>query len=190
MSVLIGYATEHGSTRSVAERIAGHLDAPGRHVELLPFDRVPAAAVHEALVIGSAVHQGAWLPDAVRFVRDHHTVLAARPVWMFSVGMTAALRGPARRLASRSEQPKIEALRRQLSPRDYHCFSGVIRPEHLDRTGRIVFRLLGCRYGDFRDWSEVDAWAARIAQDLPAASADSDRPAKRPAGEHGSDTTP
>jgi menaquinone-dependent protoporphyrinogen oxidase len=29
-----------------------------------------------------------------------------------------------------------------------------------------MFRAMGGRYGDFRDWDVIDAWAAEIAQDL------------------------
>jgi menaquinone-dependent protoporphyrinogen oxidase len=30
----------------------------------------------------------------------------------------------------------------------------------------MVFRLMGCRYGDFRDWPAIDRWAVEIADAL------------------------
>jgi menaquinone-dependent protoporphyrinogen oxidase len=43
----------------------------------------------------------------------------------------------------------------------------VIRPEHLSRTGRLLFRLFGCRYGDYRDRTSIGTWAHDIARKLP-----------------------
>ena len=43
------------------------------------------------MVLGSAIHNGAWLPEATEVVRANAEVLAAKPVWLFSVGMVAAL---------------------------------------------------------------------------------------------------
>ncbi|MGW7520954.1 flavodoxin domain-containing protein [Streptomyces sp. NPDC054796] len=163
MTILVAYATEHGSTRTVAERIAVRLRKRGHVTELRSLTEASELADHEAVVLGSAVHTGAWLPVAADFVRGHRVALSGRPVWMFSVGMTAALRGPMRLLAEHSEQKPILRLREEIRPQGYRRFSGVIRPSHLDRTGRVVFRLLGGRYGDFRDWPGIDTWADDIA---------------------------
>ncbi|MGW8378179.1 flavodoxin domain-containing protein [Streptomyces sp. ODS28] len=166
MEILLGYASEHGSTRQIAERLAARLQERGHSVDLRSLETRPSAEEYPAVVLGSAVHSGAWLPPAAEFVRRYRDALGSRPVWMFSVGMTAALPRPLRRLASRSEQPAIARLRETLDPRDYHRFSGAIRPAHLNRTGRVIFRLLGCRYGDFRDEGEIDAWGVRIARQM------------------------
>ncbi|WP_223281107.1 hypothetical protein [Streptomyces antnestii] len=40
------------------------------------------------------------------------------------------------------------------------------RAGHLTPGGRAMFRLMGCRYGDHRDWQAIDAWADGIAEDL------------------------
>ncbi len=39
-----------------------------------------------AFVVGSAVYVGHWEKAAVQFVREHETVLADRPTWLFSSG--------------------------------------------------------------------------------------------------------
>ncbi|MGP3769884.1 flavodoxin domain-containing protein [Streptomyces sp. SDT5-1] len=166
MTVLIVYATVHGSTRTVAQRVAARLSARGIRVDVAPVDAVPELTPYRQVVLGSAVHSGAWLPEAAAYARCHHEALASRQVWMFSVGMAAALPGPLRRLAARTEPGPITAVVRAVHPRGYRRFSGVIRPEHLDRRGRILFRLLRCRYGDFRDWAEVDTWADGVADGL------------------------
>ncbi|MGH4032066.1 flavodoxin domain-containing protein [Actinomycetota bacterium Odt1-20B] len=166
MAVLVSYASDHGSTRDVAERIASRLDVRGHRTEVLPAHEIRSSLDCTAAVVGSAVHHGAWLPDASAFVRRHHDDLAALPVWMFSVGMVAALRGPLRRIAERAEQPDIVRLVESIGPRGYRRFSGVIRPSHLGRLGGMLFRVAGGRYGDYRDWGAIDAWADDIADAL------------------------
>ncbi|MFI7341277.1 flavodoxin domain-containing protein [Streptomyces sp. NPDC050085] len=166
MSVLIGCAGEHGSTVEVAERICARIAARGHPVDIQRFDKAPALDGRTAVVLGSAVHDGAWLPVAAGFVRDHRAELAGMPVWMFSVGMTGALRGPARRLAERGEQQPVAELVELIAPRGYRRFSGVVRPDHFGRGGRLMFTLGGGRYGDFRDWPAIDSWADTIADAL------------------------
>jgi menaquinone-dependent protoporphyrinogen oxidase len=39
----------------------------------------------------------------------------------------------------------------------------VFLPEHTGRAGRLMFRAMGLRFGDFRDMNAVDAWADEIA---------------------------
>ncbi|URN11514.1 hypothetical protein LUW77_04675 [Streptomyces radiopugnans] len=53
-----------------------------------------------------------------------------------------------------------------LSPRDHAMFSGVVAPEHLPGAGRAVFRAMGLRYGDYRDWEAIDAFADTVAGSL------------------------
>ena len=92
MLVLVGYASAHGSTRQIAERVgsigsaaAASRSASSRSASL--HDLEP----YDAVVLGSAIHHGAWLPEATEVVRANAEVLAAKPVWLFSVGMVAAL---------------------------------------------------------------------------------------------------
>ncbi|MBO1333028.1 flavodoxin domain-containing protein [Streptomyces sp. VRA16 Mangrove soil] len=166
MPVLVAYASAHGSTREVAEHIAARLGRRGLDAVTAPLDTDPDPCPWQAVVLGSAVHDGAWLPPAEAYVRRRGAALRGRPVWMFSVGMSAALPRPLRRLASRAEQPPIARLVTVVRPREHRRFSGVIRRDQLDRRGRVVFRLLGCRYGDHRDWPGIDAWADAVAAHL------------------------
>lgn len=68
MPVLITYATLHGSTREVAERIASRLYADGFAVECRPLDHVPCVEKYDAVIIGGAVHSHKWLLDAQKSI--------------------------------------------------------------------------------------------------------------------------
>ncbi|MGW3115812.1 flavodoxin domain-containing protein [Streptomyces sp. NPDC001107] len=166
MDVLLGYATAHGSTRGIAERLAARLTDAGLKAEARAMETVDDADAYRAFVLGSAVHGQTWLDAAKEFVRDNLDVLAPRPLWIFSVGMPGALRGPWRRLAPREIPVILETLPRDLAYRDHRLFSGVITREQLPLSGRIGFRLVGGRFGDYRDWDAIDGWGSGIADEL------------------------
>ena len=46
--------------------------------------------------------------------------------------------------------------------RGHHFFAGSIAPGDWPGLGRILFRLMGGRYGDARDWADVDGWVATV----------------------------
>ncbi|MDA2803504.1 flavodoxin domain-containing protein [Nocardiopsis suaedae] len=166
MTVLVGYSTEHGSTREIAQRIGSVLGKAGIGAEVLSLAAVDGVGGYDAFVVGSAVHGQKWLDPARDFVRRTIADPGSRPVWLFSVGTPTALGKPWRRLMS-SELPAIEAdLAVPFPARGHRLFSGVIRPDHLPRGGRWLFRLLGGRYGDHRDWAAIDEWAGSIAEAL------------------------
>lgn len=171
MSVLVAYASEHGSTREVAELIGRVLTDRGLRVRVRSVgsaDGPDGPDRYDAFVIGSAVHDQRWLPPAVDFVRRHAATLASRPVWLFSVGMPGALRWPLSRFAT-AEEPRLPTqFQDVIRPVAHRLFSGVIAAGHLPWTGRLAFRAIGGRYGDYRNRLEIEAWAGRIAADLTA----------------------
>ncbi|MGH3391967.1 MAG: flavodoxin domain-containing protein [Actinomadura sp.] len=170
MVVLVGYASAHGSTREIAERIAAMLGKHGTRAEARSVDQVQNAADYDVFVLGSAVHSGAWLREATVFVRRNLSVLADRPVWLFSVGARDARIGARRGWPAvyQKEPKEIIGLCEAIHPRDHHVFSGAIERDHLPLVGRLIFKGMGGRYGDFRDWKQIDAWAEDIARDLAA----------------------
>ena len=101
--------------------------------------------------------------------------LAGRPVWLFSVGMSAALPRPMQAMARKFEPKEIAGYREAITPVGHQLLSGVVRPEHWDRKARRRFKLLGCRYGDYRDWDAIDAWADQIAERLAGVEAGTPR---------------
>ncbi|MDX5568249.1 flavodoxin domain-containing protein [Streptomyces sp. ID05-04B] len=126
MDLLVGFATAHGSTREIAERLAAKLSEAGLKAEARAMTTVDDADAYRAFVLGSAVHGQTWLDPAKAFLRDNLGPLGARPVWLFSVGMPGALRGPGKRLALREAPALVESLPGDLPYRDHRLFSGVI----------------------------------------------------------------
>ncbi len=172
MKVLVGYATAHGSTREIAERLGARLARHGLEIQIADLGQVTAPAAFDAFVLGSAVHGQRWLPEARAFVADHAPELAAKPVWLFSVGMPDALRSPLPALAHLLQPPALVAeLADRISIRDHLVVSGVIRAEHLPLVGRLAMLVLTRGGGDYRDWGRIDAWTdgiARVLTTMPA----------------------
>lgn len=170
MRVLVCFAGEHGSTKEIAERIAARLRRDGRSVELAAAEEVTSTAGYDAVVLGSAIHNAQWLPAAADLLHREAPGLAGRAVWLFSVGMVGdrgSAFGPRLSRFARRHQPVPDAVAAlEGGPARHHRFTGVFRPEHASRVGRVVFRMMGGRYGDHRDWVDVDTWAHGIAAGL------------------------
>ncbi|GAB2622106.1 flavodoxin domain-containing protein [Kocuria himachalensis] len=169
MRILVGHASWQGSTAGIARRVAAVLERAEATVEVIAVGEVGDVAGFDAVVLGSAVHHQSWKPEAVDLVRRHAAALSQRPVRLFSVGMSDGLPRPLRRMARTAQDRRIAAaLREDVQPRGHRVFSGVCRPEQLPRGVGVAFRAFGGHFGDYRDWSAIEAWARQIAQELDA----------------------
>ena len=86
MRVLVTYASKHGATQGIAERIGEQLAAAGLRVEVLSCEQADDVSSYDAFVVGSALYMFRWLKPAMKFVNRRRAVLAARPLWLFSSG--------------------------------------------------------------------------------------------------------
>ncbi|TMD67341.1 MAG: protoporphyrinogen oxidase [Chloroflexi bacterium] len=161
MTVLVAYASKHGSTQGITERIAEQLRQMGKQAEARPVEDVTDPGSYEAFVIGSAVYYGSWLKEATEWVHRHQAILSSHPVWLFSVGPLGA------EVKDAEPQPKEMAEFEQvLRPRDQRIFFGALDHKSLSFAERMVVKAVRAPEGDFRDWQAIEAWAANIAQDL------------------------
>ena len=162
MSVLVVYASRHGATEGIAARIAARLGESGAGVDLRRVDEVQLLDAYDAVVFGAPVYDQSWPPEADRFVATHRDALAARPLWLFSVGSfgdTKRIIGP----LTHKEPKRIAEIRDAIGPREYRVFQGVIRKHQWPFWSRVFFHAFGGRFGDHRDWPAIDAWAEQIA---------------------------
>ncbi len=161
MTVLVTYASKHGSTQRIAERIAEKLRQLGKDAEARPVDAVENPGSYEALVIGSAIYYGSWLKEATEWVRRNRAVLAERPVWLFSSGPLGT------EVSDAEQQPKEMAeFWEAIGSRDQRIFFGALDHSRLSFAERMMVKAVRAPEGDFRDWEAIEAWAASIARDL------------------------
>jgi menaquinone-dependent protoporphyrinogen oxidase len=177
-SVLVAYASRHGFTQGIADRLAATLRAAGRTVDERPLASVTDLGGYDAYVIGSAAYMGQWLRPATEFVERHQAVLAGRPLWLFSSGPlgTATTDSKGRDIFEASEPKQFAEFRNLLKPRDLRVFFGGLDASRLRGVERVVRSTPVGRQmmpeGDFRDWPAIEAWAEDIARELSENPAD------------------
>jgi menaquinone-dependent protoporphyrinogen oxidase len=179
MKVLVAFASRHGATRGIAERIARTLEDRGHDVTLRPAEQVSAVSDYDGFVIGSAAYYGRWLTEATRLVRQHRDVLASHPVWLFSSGPvgTELVDAKGRDVVEASRPAEFAEFAALIHPRDERIFFGAFDPDAepvgaVERFGAWFMRIPAIREslpaGDFRDWPQIEAWADGIALELEA----------------------
>lgn len=169
MKVLVLYATRAGSTKGIAEFIGKKLDEEGVDTDVLPAGSVRDLSGYDAFVIGSALYRYHWLREARELLSRQRRALTLRPVWLFSSGPTGPRRTDkkGRDLLEVSGPSEIGELRELAGARDHRVFFGAIFPDRLTGATGLFARLIPKEEaGDFRDWSEIGAWARGIAAEL------------------------
>ena len=81
MSILLVYASRHGATAGIAERIAAILTESDQPAEARPVEEVTSVNGYDAVVLGAAAYMFHWLKPAVKFARKHRAELVSRRVW-------------------------------------------------------------------------------------------------------------
>lgn len=163
MRVLVTYASKHGSTKEIAQRIAFGLNERGVPADLQLINQVDVLDGYDGVVIGSAIYIGRWMKEATEFVERVIPALAGRRVFLFSSGPLGDLPGV--------DPPQIAELMTSLKVVEHRLFAGTLRKDHLSLLERAVVKGVKAPYGDFRDWGEIDSWVASIVQHLYAPSA-------------------
>jgi len=185
MKVLVVYASRHGATRGIAQRIAYVLRTEGLEVDIAPADHAAGVGAADAVVVGSAVYMGTWLKDAVEFVKRNEVRLAEVPLWFFSSGplpgssmakapgtdpLTDAL-GPVDGPGSGGRK-KVAEIAAATNPKEHRVFLGAFDPDDPPKvTSERLVRMLppvkkALPAGDFRDWDAIETWAREIAATL------------------------
>jgi menaquinone-dependent protoporphyrinogen oxidase len=178
MLVLVAYATRHGATQGIAERIAERLRSAGLDAEVHPAADVRDASRYDAFVVGGAAYMFHWLKDATKFVERNHELLAGRPTWLFSSGPvgTDKTDKEGRDVLETTVPKEFAGFRDAIHPRGEKVFFGAMFPDAkpVGMAERFVSLMPAAKdslpKGDFRDWPEIDAWADEIAHGLAPAT--------------------
>ena len=163
--ILVTYASRAGSTAEVAEAIGQTLRERGAQVDVRPMKEVEDLAVYRAVVAGSAIRGGKWLPEAMDFMREHRADLRRVPCATFMVCITLAMRnGEKYREGLRDWMAEARSLARPVSE---GMFAGMLDFSKVPLT----FNTLLMRFmvlvgvfprGDHRDWAAIRAWAESL----------------------------
>ena len=160
---LVVYATRAGSTGEVAQVISERLCAMGFDAEVQPVESVGSLAGFQAVVLGSAVRYGAWLPEMTKFIESRRSELAQLPLVVFTLHMQA-LGDDAASLGTRAGYTK--AVRAVVTPRDEVFFAGKVDLARLSFFERMAVKLVKSPVGDKRDWDRIRQWADGLGKKL------------------------
>jgi menaquinone-dependent protoporphyrinogen oxidase len=162
MHVLVATATRHGATGEIGEAIAAALRTYGVDAESRLMRDVSDVAVYDAVVLGSAIYMGKWLPSASAFIDVHAPALARLPTWLFSSGPLGDPPKPDEAHAVVDVDDLVE----RAHARAHRVFLGKLDRHDLDFGERALAWIVRAPAGDFRDWDAIDAWAGTIAHTL------------------------
>jgi menaquinone-dependent protoporphyrinogen oxidase len=163
MHILIAVASKHGSTHEIAQAIGAEIRAHNIMADVCDAGAVTDLTPYDAVVLGSGIYAGSWLPDAKLFATRHHAALQQRPVWVFSSGP----------LGDDDPQPhdnpeRLAAPLAGVPIRDHQIFVGKLDTSALSFAERLITRVVMAPDGDFRDWEAVRDWATSIAAAVEA----------------------
>jgi menaquinone-dependent protoporphyrinogen oxidase len=169
--VLVAYATKHGATEEIAEKIGEVLRQEGLPADVLSVDKVGDLGAYQAVVLGSAVYVGQWRKEAAKFLETNETALAGKPVWIFSSGPTGE-GDPVELMQGWRFPDKLQPIADNIGTRDITAFHGALDADKLNFIEKFAIKQVKAPLGDFRDWEAITAWATAIAQELQGGAAE------------------
>jgi menaquinone-dependent protoporphyrinogen oxidase len=161
--VLVAYASRTGSTAEIAQAISEQLCAMGWNVDLEEVQAVRSLDDFEAVVLGSAIRYGQWLPEMSKFVQAQRKALGRLPVAMFTAHMQALDDTPASVQTRTAYTRDIHAW---ITPRAEAFFAGKIDLQTLSFFERMAVKMVRSPIGDKRDWPRIQAWANSLQNSL------------------------
>ncbi|AMY10751.1 Protoporphyrinogen IX dehydrogenase [menaquinone] [Luteitalea pratensis] len=177
-TIPVFYATTHGQTRRIAERIAEALRREG-HASF-PLDLTSETARHfdwrraSAAVLSASLHTGRHQSSAVHFARTHVDRLNAIPTWFVSVSLSAAS-------AHAEERSAAERLAREFvesvgwAPGRVSCVAGMLAYTRYSFVTRWFMRRIARKEGastdtsrdhEFTDWSAVALLSRQFGREV------------------------
>jgi len=161
--VLITYATRAGSTPEIATAIGEVIAARGYTVDVKPVSEYPSLDGYQSVIVGSAIRMGAWLPEAVDFVKMNQYLLSRIPCAIFTAHMLNTGDDESSRMARLAYTAPI---REMLDLQAEVFFTGVMDYAKLSFLDRVIARAVekntGTKQGDLRDWEKIRDWANTV----------------------------
>jgi menaquinone-dependent protoporphyrinogen oxidase len=160
--ILIAYGSRCGSTGGVAEAIGQVLSAAEAAVDVRLVKDVNDLSPYQAVIVGSAIRMGKWLPEAVEFVKTHQDTLSRVAVAYFAACMTVKDDTAENRQKAMGYLDPVRKQFPQVKPVDIGLFAGAVDYGKLSFAYSLILRVKGTPEGDFRNWEAIRTWAAGV----------------------------
>lgn len=157
--ILVTYASEFGSTYGIAQYIARTLYDAGFTVDVLSARTVVSVRPYKGVVIGSPIRSGAWMDEAVEFLKRHRENLLEIPLAFFTVCLTMVDKSEE---SCETVRSYLKPVRDIVTPQVEGYFAGSLDYRKLNYTAQMILRSDNRPEGDFRDWETIKAWANNL----------------------------
>lgn len=164
-NILVAYASKHGATAEIAEKIGAVLRENDLAADVRPVAKVDDLRSYAAVILGSGVYIGKWRKEAAKFLLAFEKELAQQPVWFFSSGPTGT-GDPVALLQGWKFPKELNKVADRIGPRDTAVFGGRLNAKDLNFLEKRMTRMVKAPLGDFRDWPSIVSWAVSIAREL------------------------
>jgi menaquinone-dependent protoporphyrinogen oxidase len=160
--LLIAYGSRCGSTGGVAEAVGQVLSTPGTAVDVRLVKDVNDLSPYQAVIVGSAIRMGKWLPEAVEFVKNHQDALSRVPVAYFAVCLTMKHDTVENRGKALAYLDPVRRQFPQVKPADIGLFAGALDYKKLSFAYSLILKVKAASEGDFRNWEAIRTWATNM----------------------------
>lgn len=157
--VLIAYASKCGSTGDVAQAIADELAKRGLIADVRLAGKVKSLAGYRAVIVGSAIRMGQWLPEAVKLVEQNAAALQTMPNAFFTVHMLHTGDDAESRQARAAY---LEGVHKFMTAQSEVFFAGKIEQAKMSFLDRMISQAMKAQDEDKRDWAAIRAWAQTV----------------------------
>lgn len=157
--VLVAYATKAGSTAEIAAQIGEIIAQKNQAVDVLPISKVKDLSKYSAVVLGSAIRIGSVLPEMKSFIEKNQAALGQKRFSMFIACLTLNEDTEEKRATASAY---LDPIRAMVKPASEGLFAGAIIPSKSSILDRLMIKAIKSPVGDFRDWDEINAWAASL----------------------------
>jgi len=157
--VLVAYSTRAGSTAEIAATIGQTLSQRGFSVDVLPVKKQPNPADYQAVILGSPIRMGSWLPEMVSFIKENRSLLEKLPLALVTVHM---LNGGDDEQSRKNRQAYLNAVREWVTHAEEVYFLGKMELAKLSFLDRFISNAMKAKDEDLRDWNAIQTFAGSV----------------------------
>lgn len=164
--VLIAFATNYGSTYTVAEKVAEVLCGHGYMVDLRFAKNVTPAELldYDAVIVGSCIYIEEWHEDALQFLENNQDTLSGIPVALYCVnGLLGMNFDTKEELVEEHYLQPMYTRFPKIHPVDVTAFAGVVNYRILKFKDWWLLHLMFMPRGNWTDFDAVESWAQEIS---------------------------
>jgi menaquinone-dependent protoporphyrinogen oxidase len=161
--VLVTYATKYGTTREIAEVIAGVLTRAGFDTDVIPVMEVGIIDAYDAIVIGSPLYMGKILVEAREFCEQYKPYLEGKWIAFFVSGIAVCKEENNNK---KTMLDAIDAMSEYVKIDEKGTFGGRLSLNILSESDMQLATIAGASEGDFLNMEDVRAWAKEIGRKI------------------------